>query len=993
MMSKHTRDAIMDREWLTAVLLLFLAPTSVARAQDLVQYVNPFIGTGGHGHTYPGASMPFGMVQLSPDTRLEGWDGASGYHYSDSTIYGFSHTHLSGTGVPDYCDILFMPSQGPVYFDNGYKGDYARSYASRFSHADEHAEPGYYRVWLQRHNITAELTVTERAGMHRYTFARKGPAHIILDLLHRDRATDAYVRVVNDHEIEGYRFSTGWARDQRVYFVARFSHPIRSIDLLLNGRIFKDRREARADTIKAALHFDITPGQPILVKVGISGVDIDGARRNLDAEIPHLDFDRVRMQAKEVWNRALGKIQVRGGTHDQRVIFYTALYHSMLAPNLFSDVDGRYRGMDGRLHRAEGRRHYTVFSLWDTFRATHPLFTIIEQQRTREFIQTFMAQYQQGGILPIWELAGNYTGTMIGYHAIPVIVDAYIKGIHGYDAEKALAAMKHSAEREHRGLRYYKRQGFIGADQDGESVSRTLEYAYDDWCIAIMARALGRNADFERYIRRAQFYKNVYDPQTGFMRGRVNGGWFEPFDPFEVNFNYTEANAWQYLFFVPQDVQGLIALMGGEASFERKLDSLFTAPSRITGREQPDITGMIGQYVHGNEPSHHMAYLYNYLGKPWKTQRRVREILTSQYHNRPDGLAGNEDCGQMSSWFVLSAIGLYPVTPGSPEYALTSPLFEEAVLRLENGRTFTIRARRTKPGTLYIREARLNGRPWPSSALPHQAIMDGGELVFTLSDTPDRWWGVRPEHRPQSRIDTLRLTPAPYFSTSAFTFLDSLSVAIACAQPGARIRYTLDGRDPGRKAPLYTGPVVIRDTTVLKARAHAPGMEPGPVVTAEYRPMPADRRIVLYARYAGQYAAGGDRALIDGLRGESNFRTGRWQGYQGQDFEAVVELVPPRRIREIRVGFLQDIGSWIFFPRQVTFAISMDGKNYTSLGAVQNTFPDNRWGAFTRDFSMLVDNIEVRFVRIRAQYYGPCPDWHPGAGGQTWLFLDEIVIR
>ena len=983
----------MDREWLMAVLWLVLAMTSVAGAQDLVQYVNPFIGTGGHGHTYPGATMPFGMVQLSPDTRLEGWDGASGYHYSDSTIYGFSHTHLSGTGIPDYCDILLMPSQGPVYFDNGYKGDYARSYASRFSHADEHAEPGYYRVRLQRHHITAELTVTERAGMHRYTFARNAPAHIILDLLHRDRVTDAYLRVVNDHEIEGYRFSTGWARDQRVYFVARFSQPIRSIDLLLNGKTFSNRREARGDTIKAALHFEIAPGRPLLVKVGISGVDIDGARNNLDAEIPHWDFDRVRAQAKEAWNRALGKIQVRGGTHDQRVIFYTALYHSMLAPNLFSDVDGRYRGMDGRIHRARGRRHYTVFSLWDTFRATHPLFTLIEQERTREFIETFLAQYEQGGILPIWELAGNYTGTMIGYHAIPVIVDAYIKGIRGYDAEKALAAMIHSAEQEHRGLRYYKRQGFIGADQDGESVSRTLEYAYDDWCIAMMARALGRDADFARYIRRAQFYKNVYDPQTGFMRGRVNGGWFEPFDPFEVNFNYTEANAWQYRFFAPHDVEGLIEIMGGEAAFERKLDSLFTAPSRITGREQPDITGMIGQYVHGNEPSHHMAFLYHYIGKPWKTVQRVREIMRTQYRNAPDGLAGNEDCGQMSSWFVLSALGLYPVNPGQPEYVLFAPLFDEAVLQLENGNRFTIRAHRQNPGDSHIRHVRLNGVVWNRSAIPHERIIQGGEFTFVLAQSPDTSWGRPPAHRPTSKIDTLRMTPAPFFSTSARTFLDSLSVEIGCLSPEARIVYTLDGSEPDRHSTAYTAPLIIRNAAVLRARAFAPGRTASPVVTAQYRPMPADRRIELHARYANQYAAGGDRALIDGLRGGDNFRTGLWQGYQGQDFEAVVELVPPRRIREIRVGFLQDIGSWIFFPPEVSFAISMDGRTYTELGTVHNDFPDNRWGVFTRDVSILVDDIEARYVRIRAKNYGPCPDWHPGAGGKTWLFLDEILIH
>ncbi len=979
----------------TAMMILsfFLITAAALRAQEITSLVNPFIGTGGHGHTYPGASLPFGMVQLSPDTRLEGWDGCSGYHYSDSVMYGFSHTHLSGTGIPDYADVLLMPARGKVYFANGWRGDYAHSYASRFSHEKEVAEPGYYRVFLQKHGITAELTATERAGMHRYSFSRSDSAYVILDLLHRDRVTDAYLRVVSDREVEGYRFSTGWARDQRVFFVARFSRPFRSVELLRNSAVSDTLREARGDTIKAALHFELTAGEPLLVKVGISAVDVAGARKNLDAEIPGWEFDRVREQAAQAWNRALSKIRVQGGRRDNRIIFYTALYHSQLVPNLFSDVDGRYRGMDGKIHHAENRRQYTVFSLWDTFRAEHPLFTIIEQHRTREFIQTFLAQYEQGGVLPIWELAGNYTGTMIGYHAIAVIADAYIKGIRGFDAKKALEAMKHSAELDQRGLRFYKRKGFIGSDDAGESVSRTLEYAYDDWCIAQMAQALGDSEGVRRYLQRAQNYKNLFDPSTGFFRARRNGGWFSPFDPFEVNFNYTEANAWQYLFFVPQDISGLIHLMGGPTAFESKLDSLFSAPARITGRQQPDISGMIGQYAHGNEPSHHMAYLYNYVGAPWKTQRRVHEIMTRLYRNAPDGLAGNEDCGQMSAWFVLSALGLYPVTPGSPVYVLGTPLFERATIRLENGKHFEIVARGGGGSRFFVQSARLNGRPLQRSFVTHEEIMAGGVLEFELGPEPNRRWGARLQDRPVSVIAEHLTTPAPFFGTDQRTFVDSLVLRIGCADPLAEIHYTLDGSVPGEASPRYKLPIVLRQSCVVSARAFRPGRTPGPVCTGTFKKLVHGRKIRLLSHYANQYSAGGDFALIDGIRGKKDFRTGLWQGYEGQDFDAIVDLGEVRPLERVAVGFLQDIRSWIFFPREVTILLSSDGAKYDTAAVLPNPFPDDRYGAFLHDFSARLDGRKARYVRVFARYYGPCPPWHPGAGGKTWLFVDEIVVE
>ena len=524
---------IIERRIAILVVVCSLCASAVAAqtVEKLTGLVNPFIGTGGHGHTYPGPSLPFGMIQPGPDTRLTGWDGCSGYHYSDSRLYGFSHTHLSGTGIPDYTDILLMPMTGEPRLNNGADGQ--PGYSSAFSHDEEVATPGYYAVTLRDHAIRAELTTTLRVGMHRYGLPPGRPAHVVLDLEHRDRLLEASIDVVSDREIAGVRRSRSWARDQVVYFVIRFSRP------------FTPSPDADANPNKRSFDFG-SGGEPLLVKVAISAVSVEGARKNLEAELPGWDFDAVRSAADAAWERELSKISVEGGTRDQRTVFYTALYHAMLAPNVYMDVDGQYRGRDFKIHRADGFTYYSVFSLWDTFRALHPLLTLIDKTRTRDFIQTFLRQYEQGGRLPVWELAANETDTMIGYHAVPVIADALAKGVDGFDVELAYKAMVHSADEDRAGLAGYKRAGFIDASEEGESVSRTLEYAYDDWTIAQVARRLGRADDYQRFLRRAQSWKHLFDPSTGFMRARVEGLWASPFDPSEVNSHYTEANAWQY---------------------------------------------------------------------------------------------------------------------------------------------------------------------------------------------------------------------------------------------------------------------------------------------------------------------------------------------------------------------------------------------------------------------------------------------------------------
>ncbi|NND11881.1 MAG: glycoside hydrolase family 92 protein, partial [Flavobacteriaceae bacterium] len=569
---------------------------STTKDNSLISLVNPFIGTGGHGHTYPGATMPFGMMQLSPDTRLDGWDGCSGYHYSDNYIYGFSHTHLSGTGVSDYGDVLLMPTN-EVVFNNGSDGK--KGYRAHFSHDNEVAEPGYYKVHLDSTEIDVELTVSKRSGIHKYQYPTAEDQIMILDLEHRDEVLDHKIVKVNDSTIKGYRHSKAWATDQRLFFHMIFSHPIESA--LYDEEGVSIAKNYKYLSKKVALKFKNPKNEPVYVKIGISAVDEEGAKQNLEQEIGKRTFKEIKTKAQETWERQLGKIVVESGDKDHLTNFYTAIYHTMLAPNLYQDVDGRYRGMDLEIHETKDFDYYTVFSLWDTYRATHPLYTIIEQERTNDFINTFLAKYDEGGIMPIWDLAGCYTGCMIGYHAVPVIADAYLKGITGYDAEKAFEAMKHSAIQDKLGLDSYKTIGFIPVEYESESVSKTLEYAYDDWTIAQMAKALGKKDDYKTFSERAQYYKNVFDPSSQFMRGRFRNTWFAPFDPYEVNFNYTEANSWQYSFYVPQDISGFINLLGGKDKLEANLDKLFTAKDQTAGREQVDITGLIGQYAHGNE--------------------------------------------------------------------------------------------------------------------------------------------------------------------------------------------------------------------------------------------------------------------------------------------------------------------------------------------------------------------------------------------------------
>ena len=728
--------------------------------KEYTDSVNVFIGTGGHGHTFPGATLPHGMVQLSPDTRLLGWDACSGYYYDDTSIMGFTHTHLSGTGIGDYGDILFMPVVGEKPLIAGTAENPDEGYRSRFSHEQESARPGYYQVLLQDDSINVELTATLRAGLHRYTYPKASDARLIVDMeptIHGHQHPVTQIRVVNDSTIAGMKYTVGWAKHHYVYFYAVFSSPF-DYKLYSGTEYQSDSTSVTVNTAKAVMSFRNLPADGrVLAKVGISSVDEEGARLNVEAEIPNWDFEGVMKQANTVWNEALGKIDIETSDNDSRTVFYTSLYHAFIQPSLASDLDGRYRTMGHEIKQDASYTNYTVFSLWDTFRAAHPLYTIVTPEQNQAFIRSLLRKYDEGGILPKWELASNETGTMIGYHAVSVIADAMMKKQCDFDVKKALEACIRSSVYDTTGvtpmmerqilngklmpvsIKYKNELGYIPCDKVGGSVSQGLEFAYNDWLIAQMMKEHNRKDLYDKYMELSRNYRNYFDPETKLMRGRLSdGSWITPFDPVSVQrpSNYVEGNAWQWAWFVPQDVEGLMELVGGQKYFEAHLDTLFTTSSELTGdpNAAADVTGMIGQYAHGNEPSHHIPYLYNYAGAPRKTQALVDHILRTLYHNDPNGLSGNEDVGQMSAWYALSAMGFYSFCPGRPIYEIGRPIFDKVTIHLSNGKDFVIQAKNNSVENKYIRSMKLNGEDLAEPRFSHFDLMKGGELIFEMEN-------------------------------------------------------------------------------------------------------------------------------------------------------------------------------------------------------------------------------------------------------------------
>jgi len=720
--------------------------------ENLTQFVDPFIGTGSHGHTYPGATVPFGMIQASPDNGISGWDWCSGYHYSDSLTIGFSHLHLSGTGIGDLTDIRIMPVNKKFDLGISVKTRDDIPYKSKYSHANENANPGYYTMFLEDFNIKAELTTDVRTAFHRYTYKEGDEQSLILDLGYTtnwDKTIESLINIEDKYTVSGYRYSSGWAKNQKVYFVLKFSKSINGYDLY-KGNTKLERLNIIKDTAASVqLYFNEVTKNQLEVKVGVSSVSIENAKNNISDHKNKFEFDKVKEQADILWNHDLSKIKVETKKDSLKTIFYTALYHTQIAPVTYSDLDGAFRKENDSIVFAKNYTAYSTLSLWDTFRAEHPLLIFVAPDKVSDIINSMLAYYEDKKILPVWTLYANETNTMTGYHSVSVIAEAYLKGIKGFDIEKSYEAMRTTMMQDERGLNFYKQYGYIPYDLLDESVTITLEYAYNDWCIAQVAKALGKKEDYDYFLKRSQSYRNLFDPETGFMRGKSTNGknWHEPFDPkfsaHRVHADYTEGNAWQHSWFVPHDVTGLIELFGKEKTFVNKLEQLFTEDSEITGDNiSADISGLIGQYAHGNEPSHHIAYMFNKANAPWKTQYWVSEILKTQYNTTPNGLSGNEDCGQMSAWYVFSALGIYPMDPVSGEYQIGSPIFEKVTLQLSENTNFIIEAQDVSDKNIYIQSATLNDVEFNRSYITHQEIIQGGKLHFVMGPSPNKNWGI-----------------------------------------------------------------------------------------------------------------------------------------------------------------------------------------------------------------------------------------------------------
>lgn len=1001
-------------------LLLIAASAVLLSACDRrspASYVDPFIGTDAHGHTFPGATTPFGLVQLSPDTDTEGWDWCSGYHACDSSIIGFSHTHLSGTGGADLGDILFMPASGPVEFEPGTKADPDGGYRSRFSRKSEKARAGYYSVYLEDPRVKAELTATPHTGVHRYTFGSATNQHIVVDLRHgiQDNVHSAAFRQVDDHTIEGWRRSNGWATDHTIFFRAEFSGPIREIRARIDGADTAQVKSGQGERVVLAV-FPEGHSKELEVRVGISTVSLEGAAANLKAEASGRKFDELADAAEESWNRELRRVEVRGGSDEDKTIFYTAMYHAFTAPYLFSDADGNYRGADGQVHAPAGKdtlSNYTLYSTWDTFRALHPLLTIVRPEVNEAVVRSMLRYYEQAGRLPVWDLHMNETNCMIGYHAVPIIADAYLKGqLPDSLGPLALEAIVHSAMQEdYGGLPHYRQLGYLPSDKENNSVSKAVEYAYDDWCIAQMARALGNDSLYGVFIRRAQSYKNHFDPEDGFFKGRTSTGRFHaPFDPTEISIlgqgDFTEGNAWHYRFFVPQDVTTHIAMLGGDSAYVAAIDAMFDAPS-TEADHSPDVSGLIGQYAHGNEPSHQVAYLYSYAGAPWRTQERVNEIKRTMYTAARDGLCGNEDCGQMSAWYVFSAMGFYPVTPGSGVYVLGTPTFPQTVVRLPHGREFTVEAKGLSADgkDCYIQSAEFDGEPYTKSYITHEMIERGGKLVLRMGDRPNPAFGAAPEDRPVASIPQAdAVTSAqmlggvvfePYLDDSLQVFGPTVTLypKLFSAAPGTRIVYTTDGSEPktsSAEAGTQRG-IVLSGDTDLKLRAVAPDGRMSNVKEYRfYKSVLGGAKIALEKEPSAPYVNGGAAALVDYAMGGNSYIRPQWVGFNGNNLAGVIDMGRVRSLGHVGFNAANEPRSWIVLPRDATFEFSTDGEHYGHPVAVA-TKDSRTAGSGAHYFGTSIPHgVQARYIRFVIRN-GELPDWHIGKGNPSWMFVDEIT--
>ncbi len=952
------------------LLVIFLLSFQKLSAQ-YAEKVNPFIGTGGHGHTFPGPTMPFGGCQVGPDTRIDGsWDGCSGYHYSDSVIYGFSHTHLSGTGVSDWGDILLMPTTEKSELDE-------YQYAQTFSHNDEIAEAGYYSVLLDN-KVKVELTPTLHGAMHRYQYGNEATPYVILNLEHRDEVLDTEVEIVDDYTLRGYRFSKAWAQNQKVFFEITFDQPIQEIeyraskkqsgDIAPNKHQLLRIRFAKAQNKKA-------PHQYIKVKAAISGVDVEGAHKNLEAEMPDWDFEKLKKQAQKAWNDELSKIQIESKSPVQDTIFYTALYHCMIHPSIYSDVDGRYRGRDDQIHSTEGKfDYYTVFSLWDTYRALHPLLSVLDRERTKHFILTFLRQYQEGGRLPMWELSSNETNCMIGYHAVSVIWDAYSKKIKNFDTTLALEAMVSIANENILGKEAYREKNYISVEDESESVSKTLEYSYDDWCIAQMARSMGQDSIADEFERRSSNAKNLFNWKTGLYEPRNNGKFIPNYDPTQVNNYYTEGNAWQYM--RGNHLNDTMYYTQGIKT--RKVDEIFTTTSKLSGRTQVDVTGLIGQYAHGNEPSHHLAFM---IEDDSLRQQTIDYIYYNFYTNTPDGLIGNEDCGQMSAWYVWATLGMYPVVPGSLIYETAHPQVRSAEVYESVKYNSYFRVEPDSPAQYTYHTAIY-------TPISHDVMHHFGYVYIPKG----KYSAFNEAYKPSVKDYAVYLPPT--ISVQDQTFRDSTLVSMESAG-SSQIYFSIDN-GPIRK---YKSPFYVKKSCEINAGLYEISDDQKPrlrsaLAHSSVHLIDNNYEAELISIPNPQYTAGGPTALIDGLYGDLDWRKGRWIGVQGEPLELIIDLHEVKTINRIKPHFLSDQRSWIFFPSSVQIYTSLDAEKWILADKWQSTLGDEVVEN-SLEFISLSPHTETsaRYIKVIAEQFGALPNWHPGRGGESFIFVDEVVVE
>jgi predicted alpha-1,2-mannosidase len=976
------------------ILFLLLISNACFAQKDYTKLVNPFIGTGGHGHTYPGATSPFGFVQLSPDTRMADWDGSGGYHYSDSIIYGFSHTHLSGTGVPDYCDILLQPTTGNYEWDNS-------KYASTFKHASEKAYAGFYAVQLDKYNINVKLTTTTHTGIHQYTYPiNTKTGNVIIDLKHRDEVLDSYLEIVDNYTIKGYRYSKSWATNQKLYFVARFNKAIQKKEIYVSDSTTKllNEKSAIGKAIQAGFSFDVSNGEPLLVQVALSPVSMNGAMRNLVAEYPQtenkneeLNFESALLKNADQWNKELSKIKIESFAENNiDTTFYTALYHTMIVPNIYQDADGQYRGTDDKIHMANEFTNYTVFSLWDTYRAYHPLMSIINKQKTSDWIKSFLQQFKNGGMLPVWELSGSETFCMIGYHSVPVIVDAYKKGIRNFNTNLALEAMLSYSKSNRFGLNEYIASGYISNNNEAESVSKTMEYAYDDWCIAEFARLIGKQEIAIEYYKRSKQYQNLFNPTTNFFQGKLHGAWYNPFYPEEINNFYTEGNAWHYSMAAPQDIGGLIKLYGGKEKFTTHLNNLFTTKSALSGREQADVTGLIGQYAHGNEPSHHMAYLFNYTNTPIQGAYYINKICKEFYTNKPDGLIGNEDCGQMSAWYIWSCLGMYPVNPASNELSIGAPQVKRAVIQLENGKQIEINVTKKDKQSFYPEKIFTNNIQQAIRQIFVSDLIEGAKIKFDLVKESNKIFKTNAN---MNYADAYKFIAVPYIKNAKNKFEDSINISLNTIGK-SEIKYQISNTKESITSvyKTYSKPFTIKEKCFIHFYS-TDGINKSKVVTQPFYKLKNDKKIIVLSPVNPMYTAGGNDALLDEIHGTANWRAGEWQSYYGNNFEAVVNFKDKRNITEIRLTFLQDIRSWIWIPRNVKIYGSTDNINFEFIETIENDIDKKDETIRVEVLPSLRIKKPYSYIKIVAENFKEIPAWHIGAGNKAHIFISEVEIN